>query len=115
MGIALVMDDFGTGHSSLSVLRRFPIDMLKIDRSFVTNMEKHRDFTAVIYSIILLAQNLNMKVVAEGVETSEQLAQWQAMDCDYAQGFLFSKPLDADQALSYLSENHSAAGTACAI
>ena len=109
MGVGLAMDDFGTGHSSLSCLRRFPLDTLKIDRSFILNLENHREFTAVMQAIITLAHNLRMDVVAEGIENEVQLAQLQAMDCEHAQGFLFAQPAPPDDALKWLAteENHA--------
>lgn len=101
-GFSLAMDDFGTGQSSLWCLHNFPLDVLKIDRSFVRHMELRREFTAVMQAIISLSHNLNLKVVAEGVETEEQLAQLQAMDCEYAQGYLFSKPAGSDEIVRML-------------
>jgi len=102
-GVCIAMDDFGTGHSSLSGLHRFPIDVLKIDQSFVRSMEQSRALAAVIHAIVTLAQHLGMAVVAEGVETTDQLAALQAHGCDFAQGFLFSKPLRAEDAEGYLA------------
>lgn len=99
LGFGLAMDDFGTGHSSLWCLHKFPLDVLKIDRSFVRNMDLRREFTAVMQAIISLSHNLGLKVVAEGVETVEQLAQLQAMDCDYGQGFLFARAVRAREAV----------------
>lgn len=104
MGLRLAMDDFGTGQSSLSCLHQFPIDVLKIDRSFIVNMEYHRQFAAVVQSIILLAQHMDMQIIAEGIENWSQLAQLQSMDCTLAQGYLFSKPLPADEAGEYLAK-----------
>lgn len=101
-GVKLAMDDFGTGHSSLSCLHSFPIDILKIDRSFVINMESRRAFTAIVHAIIALADHLGMEVVAEGVETDAQLSQLQAMGCNFGQGFLFSRPMSVDVAEAYL-------------
>ncbi len=95
LGFELAMDDFGTGQSSLSCLRNFPIQTLKIDRAFLLNMTQQREFSAVMHAIITLAHNLNLDVVAEGLETDAQLAQLQAMDCRSAQGFLFSHPVEA--------------------
>ncbi|MFT5050536.1 MAG: diguanylate cyclase (GGDEF)-like protein/PAS domain S-box-containing protein [Chlamydiales bacterium] len=95
LGFPLVMDNFGTGHSSLSCLHRFPIDVLKIDRSFIASLGKSREFTAVIQAIVTLAHHLDLDVVAEGIETPEQLAQLQVLGCMYAQGYLFSRPLNA--------------------
>lgn len=94
-GFKIMMDDFGTGYSSLSCLHRFPIDVLKIDRAFVQTQQKNRDYAAVIHSIITLAHNLGAVVVAEGIETPEHLAQLQSLECDLAQGFLFSRPVPA--------------------
>jgi diguanylate cyclase (GGDEF)-like protein/PAS domain S-box-containing protein len=95
LGISLAMDDFGTGQSSLSCLRQFPIQTLKIDRSFLQNVTLQREFSAVMQAIITLADNLNLNVVAEGVEDESQLVQLQAMECACAQGFYFSRPVDA--------------------
>ncbi|HEY3246432.1 MAG TPA: EAL domain-containing protein [Phycisphaerae bacterium] len=97
------MDDFGTGQSSLGYLQEFPFDVLKIDRAFVQCMARSRKHAAIIQAIVNLAHNLNMKVVAEGIETDEQLAQLQALDCDYGQGFLLSPPLSADAASALLT------------
>src|SRR5437762_14141683 len=93
LGVQLHMDDFGTGYSSLSCLHRFPLNCLKIDRSFVRNLGERRDYAAVVQAIIQLARNLGMQLVAEGIETSDQVVMLQGMDCDRAQGFYFSKPL----------------------
>ncbi len=93
MGIQLSVDDFGTGYSSLGYLYRFPMDVLKIDRSFVSRVDVDGEKLELVRTIITLAWNLGMDVVAEGVETTKQLAQLKALKCEYAQGFLFSKPL----------------------
>ncbi|MFG0298056.1 MAG: putative bifunctional diguanylate cyclase/phosphodiesterase [Phycisphaerales bacterium JB047] len=102
LGIGMAMDDFGTGHSSLSCLRQFPIQTLKIDRAFLLTITEKREFSAVVQAIITLAYNLNLKVVAEGVEDDAQLVQLQAMECGYAQGFYFSRPVDAVDATRLL-------------
>ncbi|WRH68284.1 MAG: EAL domain-containing protein [Planktothrix sp. GU0601_MAG3] len=94
--IGLSIDDFGTGYSSLSYLHRFPLDTLKIDQSFIRNMGKKGRETEIILAIISLAHNLGMDVVAEGVETQEQLNQLRQFNCEYGQGYLFSKPLSAE-------------------
>src|SRR5215212_9692080 len=94
LGLRLSIDDFGTGYSSLSYLNRFPVDTLKIDRSFVTSMNETDDSSQIVKTIITLAGNLGMQVVAEGVETEEQLEQLRSLKCQYAQGFYFSKPLE---------------------
>ena len=94
MGVQLHMDDFGTGYSSLSYLHRFPLDTLKIDRSFVTQVARPGDSAEIIRSIVLLADSLDMDVIAEGVETLLQLERIRALNCGYAQGFYFSKPVE---------------------
>ena len=102
LGVQLCMDDFGTGHSSLSLLHRFPIDVLKIDRTFVLNTDENREYAAVIHAIITLAHTLNMKVVGEGVENTGQLAQLQALECDRGQGNLFSESMTVEAAEAYM-------------
>ncbi len=100
--IQLSIDDFGTGYSSLSYLHRLPIDHLKIDRSFVMRIGKNGKNTEIIRAIIALAKSLGMYTIAEGVETQEQLDQIKQLDCDYCQGYLFSKPVDAASARDLL-------------
>lgn len=97
IGAKVDMDDFGTGHSSLSCLHEFPLDVLKIDRSFVMNVKHVRDYAALLQAILALADNLNLQVVAEGIEDAEQLTILQALGCEYGQGFLFSKPIAAEE------------------
>ncbi|MEM8737730.1 MAG: EAL domain-containing protein [Planctomycetota bacterium] len=104
MGFAMAMDDFGTGHSSLSCLHEFPIDVLKIDRSFIQSLDQHIEFAAVIQAIVTLAHTLGMTVVAEGIETVEQLAVLQALECNHLQGYLFSKPRPLDSIIEYVSK-----------
>jgi diguanylate cyclase (GGDEF)-like protein len=94
-GVAVSLDDFGTGYSSLSYLRKFDIDYLKIDRSFVANIEASASDAALCESIIAMARKLGVKVVAEGVETAGQRAMLLDMGCEYAQGFLFARPMPA--------------------
>jgi EAL domain-containing protein (putative c-di-GMP-specific phosphodiesterase class I)/GGDEF domain-containing protein len=93
-GIRLCIDDFGTGYSSLSYLQRFPVSTLKIDRSFIAQMEVESKSAGILQSIILLANCLGMDVVAEGIETAEQFWQLKALQCEYGQGYFFAKPLD---------------------
>jgi diguanylate cyclase (GGDEF)-like protein len=106
MGINISIDDFGTGFSSLASLKRLPIDALKIDKSFVSEAPSEPDDAALVMAIVTLAHNLRLKVIAEGVETEEQLRLLHLLRCDEIQGSLFSKPLPAD-ALESLLESHS--------
>lgn len=99
MGVAIAIDDFGTGYSSLSYLKKFPIDTLKIDRSFITNIQDKRDGdnAAIVTAIMALSHSLRLDVVAEGVETAQELSYLHALGCKTIQGFLFSKPLTVDE------------------
>ncbi len=109
LGVRLSIDDFGTGYSSLNYLRRFPVDILKIDRSFVSNM--HIDNNCkIVATIVMLAHNLGLHVVAEGTETADQLRQLKELHCDFGQGYFFSKPLKPEQAEQLLvtSRHHKA-------
>ncbi|MFH5185854.1 putative bifunctional diguanylate cyclase/phosphodiesterase [Paenibacillus sp. TAB 01] len=95
LGIKISIDDFGTGYSSLSYLKKFPIDALKIDKSFVSEVMNDKDDAEIIATIISMARNLKVAVIAEGVENEEQLQFLRSQKCTEAQGYLFSKPLDA--------------------
>ncbi|HJT67974.1 MAG TPA: diguanylate cyclase [Pyrinomonadaceae bacterium] len=103
LGVQLSIDDFGTGYSSLSYLQRFPIDTLKIDRSFVTQMMENEENLAIVRTIVALAQNLGMDVVAEGVETEDQLSLLRKLECENGQGFLFSTPLGGRQLEQFIA------------
>jgi EAL domain-containing protein (putative c-di-GMP-specific phosphodiesterase class I) len=105
MGITLAIDDFGTGYSSLAYLKLFPIDNLKIDRSFVTDIGRHTDDAAIAISTIALAHSLGINVIAEGVETEAQHDLLRAHHCNEFQGFLFSRPLAAADALAFLQSS----------
>jgi diguanylate cyclase (GGDEF)-like protein/PAS domain S-box-containing protein len=107
IGVELHIDDFGTGYSSLSYLQRFKYDSLKIDRSFVSTTSEKIDSSAIVEAIIKLGSTLGMKVIAEGVETQEQLNQLRAMNCPEAQGFLFSEPLHHDTVSDFLQADGS--------
>jgi EAL domain-containing protein (putative c-di-GMP-specific phosphodiesterase class I) len=96
------MDDFGTGYSSLSYLHRFPLDVLKIDRAFVSTMNDDNDYADIIHTVVALAHTLSMQVIVEGVETEHQLTRLKTLNCDYAQGFYFAKPLGAMAAAEIL-------------
>ncbi len=103
-GVRIAIDDFGTGYSSLAYLRRFPIQMLKIDRSFVADADTDADAAAIVRTIIGLGRNMNLDVVAEGVETSDQVAFLRRSACQRVQGYVYSRPLPADQFAAYLRQ-----------
>ena len=103
--IQFSIDDFGTGYSSLSYLHRFPVDTIKIDRSFVSQMQANGDNSAIVKAIVTLAHMLNMDVIAEGIETTAQLAQLKLLRCEYGQGFFFSKPLSKENAEAFIANS----------
>jgi EAL domain-containing protein (putative c-di-GMP-specific phosphodiesterase class I) len=94
-GIALATDDFGTGYSSLSYLHRFPIQILKIDQSFVRGMDEHDERRKILHAIVSLASSLGLELVAEGVERESQALELQELGCEYGQGFHLGRPVDA--------------------
>ncbi len=113
MGIVIAIDDFGTGFSSLSHLRQLPVDLIKVDKSFVLNMDGSEDDAVIVRSTIALGHSLGLAVVAEGVETEQTLNSLRALDCDFAQGFHVCRPLPADELVSWLASSpwsHAAAG-----
>ncbi|AFZ28629.1 diguanylate cyclase/phosphodiesterase with GAF sensor [Gloeocapsa sp. PCC 7428] len=103
LGIEIYLDDFGTGYSSLSSLHRFPVDVLKIDRSFINTINRSDEKTKIVQVIMSLAQNLGMDAIAEGIETVEQMMQMKTLQCKYGQGYLFSKPLDKNAAAALIA------------
>ena len=94
-GVHIYLDDFGTGYSSLSYLHQFPVTALKIDRSFIRRMANDQESKEIVRTIISLAQNLNMNVIAEGVELITELSDIKDMECQYAQGYYFARPMAA--------------------
>lgn len=104
MGIRLSMDDFGTGYSSLSYLHKLPINTIKIDRSFVSQMNEESESAEIVKTIVLLAKNLQLDLVAEGIETAEQHQVLRDLGCEFGQGFYFSKPLNVDEATNYIND-----------
>jgi EAL domain-containing protein (putative c-di-GMP-specific phosphodiesterase class I) len=106
IGVGLSIDDFGTGYSSLSRLHSFPISSLKIDRSFVSRWDGNNQKREIIGTIMSLAENLGLEVIAEGVETVEQLAQLRSLGCERAQGYFFSAPQPAELAEDNLRNSH---------
>lgn len=102
LGTQIYIDDFGTGYSSLSYLHKYPIDTLKIDRSFIQNIDCNSDQLEIARTIIVLAKTLNMVAIAEGIETAEQLAAMKSLNCEYAQGYYFHRPLSSEQMTALL-------------
>ena len=106
LGVRLAIDDFGTGYSSLAYLKTFPLDRLKIDRAFVLGLPDDVSDCAIARAVIALGSNLNMEILAEGVETQAQLDFLKEKGCDAYQGYIKSKPLPADEFLKLLRENN---------
>ena len=102
MGLKITIDDFGTGYSCLEYLKRMPIDMLKIDAAFVKDITTDADDASIAIAIIRVAHSMKLEVVAEGVETAEQFKFLKGLLCDKAQGYLFSRPLPADECMGLL-------------
>ncbi len=106
MGVHLSIDDFGTGYSSLSRLKKFPIDSVKIDRSFIGDVANDADDAAIVSAVIAMAHNLRLTVVAEGVETVEQIRFLRERKCDEIQGYLVSRPMTAEQVGEFAARGH---------
>jgi EAL domain-containing protein (putative c-di-GMP-specific phosphodiesterase class I) len=104
MGVRISIDDFGTGHSSLSYLKRFPIDAVKIDQSFIRDLTTNPDDAAIAGAVVAMAHSLKLKVVAEGVETLEQLEFLRSINCDEMQGYFVSRPVPGDEFTQLLQE-----------
>jgi EAL domain-containing protein (putative c-di-GMP-specific phosphodiesterase class I) len=107
-GVRIALDDFGTGYSSLSYLRRFPFDKIKIDRTFIKDIAEP-DAAAIVRAVVGLGERLEMSIVAEGVETAEQLDLVRSEGCDEVQGFLFSRPLPANEVQAFLRSGRMSA------
>jgi EAL domain-containing protein (putative c-di-GMP-specific phosphodiesterase class I) len=105
IGVETSIDDFGTGYSSLSYLPRFPIATLKVDRSFVNSISENNENLEIVRTIVMLAHNLRMKVIAEGVESTDQITHLRRMKCEFAQGFFFSPPLSSAEATSLVAND----------
>jgi len=104
LGLTIALDDFGTGYSSLSYLQRYPLDTIKIDQSFVRTILTDYESQQIVRAVLRLAQDLHMDVVAEGIEHAEELMRLVDFNCEHAQGYLFSRPLPANEALGLLKQ-----------
>jgi EAL domain-containing protein (putative c-di-GMP-specific phosphodiesterase class I) len=105
LGVRVAVDDFGTGYSSLAYLRRFPVDILKIDRAFISGLGRDTGDADIVRFLISLARSLGMQTIAEGVETGEQEEILRSLDCDQAQGYWISRPMQANDAVDWLRQN----------
>jgi diguanylate cyclase (GGDEF)-like protein len=112
LGVHLALDDFGTGYSALNYLKRFPVDTIKIDRSFVHGIGDRPEDTAIVQAVVTVAKSLQLRVAAEGIETEEQAEQLRAMGCDYGQGFFFARPLPAAKIPSLITQPRWSSRTA---
>lgn len=107
MGIKLSIDDFGTGYSSLAYLRRLPVDKLKIDQAFIKDMEIDDSALSLVEAVIRLGHSFNLNVIAEGVETKEQLTRLLTLNCDQAQGFFIKRPENAEDITRWIKDNNA--------
>lgn len=108
LGVRIAIDDFGTGYSSLAYLQQFPVDSLKIDRSFISGMAQSPEGDALLHTLMQLGKALNLETLAEGIEESDQLTQLQVEECDVGQGFLFARPLPADEVETFFAQSEEA-------
>jgi len=106
LGFSISMDDFGTGYSSLGYLKKYPFDYIKIDRSFVADMAEQHEAYVLVKTIIDMAHNFGMQVIAEGVETLDQMDMLEILNCDYVQGYLFSPPMAKEKVMGYIASHH---------
>ncbi len=103
LGVRIAIDDFGTGYSSLAYLRQFPVDALKIDRSFISGIARSREAPALIHTLVQLGKTLGIETLAEGIEEPAQLLELQRESCETGQGFLFARPLDPEALEAFLA------------
>jgi EAL domain-containing protein (putative c-di-GMP-specific phosphodiesterase class I) len=115
LGVRIAIDDFGTGYSSLAYLQQFPVDTLKIDRSFISGMVKSDEAAALIHTLIQLGNSLGIETLAEGIEHHDQFARLRDENCQSGQGFLMARPLDADAVPGFLDSRTTASGTISAL
>jgi EAL domain-containing protein (putative c-di-GMP-specific phosphodiesterase class I) len=111
LGVKLALDDFGMGYSSLSYLKHFPMDSIKLDKSFISGLGNNRQDTAVVYAAVSFAKALHLTITAEGIENNSQVEQLRALGCELGQGFLFSKPLPSWEMAEYLVSHDPSAQT----
>jgi EAL domain-containing protein (putative c-di-GMP-specific phosphodiesterase class I) len=102
LGVSIAIDDFGTGYSNLGYLKRFPVDMLKVDKSFVDGLGENQEATAIVEAVVSLSRAMGMQTIAEGIETTGQAELLRALGCELGQGYYFSKPLPAHEAHALL-------------
>jgi EAL domain-containing protein (putative c-di-GMP-specific phosphodiesterase class I) len=110
LGLQLAIDDFGTGYSALSYLKHYPIDTLKLDRSFIDGLGQDIEDTAIVHAVVAFAKALKLHVIAEGIETDGQLAYLKALGCDCGQGYYFARPLPASEVVALFAHTYDTSG-----
>ena len=110
LGVGIAIDDFGTGYSNLAYLKRFPVDILKVDKAFVDGLEGNLEETAIVKAIVDLASAMGMQAIAEGIESSEQADRLRILDCELGQGYYFSAPVSAAEASALLATSPNSQG-----